>query len=54
VAPYGDVHEDGYGYYLKLHPEDLADPAIAVLRSWVIARFAAKAVERQKPLPADR
>ncbi len=54
VAPFGDVHEDGYGYYLKLHPEDLADPAIAVLRSWVIARFAAKAVERQKPLPADR
>jgi LysR family glycine cleavage system transcriptional activator len=47
VAPYAAVHEDGYGYYLKLHAEDLADPAIALLRSWVIARFAAQAVERQ-------
>lgn len=46
VAPYADVHEDGYGYYLKFHPEDLADPAIALLRSWVIARFAAQAAGR--------
>ena len=47
VAPYAAVHEDGYGYYLKLHAEDLADPAIALLRSWVIARFAAQLDERQ-------
>lgn len=40
VAPFDAVIEDGYGYYLKLHPDDLADPAIAVFRSWLIGRFA--------------
>ncbi|MGB7654521.1 MAG: LysR family transcriptional regulator, partial [Novosphingobium sp.] len=40
VAPFDEVIEDGYGYYLKLHPDDLADPAIAVFRSWLIGRFA--------------
>ena len=41
VMPYHVVIEDGYGYYLKLHADDLADPAIASFRSWLIARFAA-------------
>lgn len=41
VMPYDAVIEDGFGYYLKLHADDLADPAIAVFRSWLIARFAA-------------
>ncbi|MDL2352099.1 MAG: LysR family transcriptional regulator [Pseudomonadota bacterium] len=41
VMPYDAVIEDGYGYYLKLHADDLADPAIAVFRSWLIGRFAA-------------
>ena len=41
VMPYDVVIEDGYGYYLKLHADDLADPAIASFRSWLIARFAA-------------
>ena len=40
VAPYSAVIEEGYGYYLKLHPDDLADPAIAVFRSWLIGHFA--------------
>jgi DNA-binding transcriptional LysR family regulator len=40
VMPYDHVVEDGYGYYLKLHAEDLANPAIAVFRSWLINRFA--------------
>jgi LysR family glycine cleavage system transcriptional activator len=40
VAPYPEVFEEGYGYYLKSHPEDLGDPAVAVLRSWLIGRFA--------------
>jgi len=40
VMPYEAVIEDGYGYYLKLHADDLADPAIALFRSWLIARFA--------------
>ena len=41
VMPHNVVIEDGYGYYLKLHVDDLADPAIASFRSWLIARFAA-------------
>ena len=41
VKPYDVVIEDGYGYYLKLHADDLADPAIAAFRSWLIARFGA-------------
>lgn len=40
VMPYDRVLEDGYGYYLKLHAEDLANPAISVFRSWLINRFA--------------
>jgi DNA-binding transcriptional LysR family regulator len=39
VMPYEAIIEDGYAYYLKLHPDDLADPAIAVFRSWLIRRF---------------
>ncbi len=41
VMPFDAVIEDGYDYYLKLHADDLADPAIASFRSWLIARFAA-------------
>lgn len=33
------VQETGYGYFLTVHPEDLADPAIARFRSWMIHRF---------------
>lgn len=39
VAPY-DVARDGrYGYFLTLQPEDLSEPATALFRSWMIARF---------------
>jgi DNA-binding transcriptional LysR family regulator len=41
VMPYDAVIEDGYGYYLKLHADDLADPAISMFRSWLIHRFGA-------------
>ncbi len=40
VAPFETVVEDGYGYFLNVHPEDLADPIVASFRSWVIQRFA--------------
>jgi hypothetical protein len=33
---------------LKLHADDLADPAISMLRSWLISRFGAL---RQAPSP---
>jgi DNA-binding transcriptional LysR family regulator len=39
VAPYDAVAEDGYGYYLAFHSEDLGDPAISLFRSWMIARL---------------
>jgi DNA-binding transcriptional LysR family regulator len=42
VMPYATSADDGYGYYLKLHADDLADPAIAVFRSWLINRFRAQ------------
>ena len=41
VMPYDAIVEDGYAYYLKLHADDLADPAISLFRSWLINRFAA-------------
>ena len=39
VMPFEAVLDSGYGYYLTLHSEDLADPAIAKFRSWMIERF---------------
>ena len=50
VAPYDVSFEDGYGYYLKFHAEDLADPVISTFRSWTIARFSdqgQRSTERQ-------
>ena len=41
VMPFETVVEDGYGYYLKLHADDLSDPVMAVFRSWLIERFRA-------------
>ena len=43
VMPHDAVVEDGYGYYLKLHADDLADPAIALFRSWLIERLGRQA-----------
>jgi DNA-binding transcriptional LysR family regulator len=39
VAPFDITVESGFGYYLTVHPEDLADPAIARFRTWMIERF---------------
>ncbi len=46
VAPYETSFEDGYGYYLKFHPEDLADPVISTFRTWAISRFSGEATKR--------
>ncbi len=46
VMPYNNIIEDGFGYYLKLRPEDLSDPAISLFRSWLIARFASRPAYR--------
>ena len=48
-APYDSIIDDGFGYYLKLRPEDLSDPVISVVRSWLIARFAERQ-GAQRPL----
>jgi hypothetical protein len=40
VAPCPHTLESGYGYYITLHSEDLADPAIARFREWMLRRFA--------------
>jgi LysR family glycine cleavage system transcriptional activator len=40
VMPYDRVSADGFGYYLKTHAEDLGDPAIYLLRDWIIRHFA--------------
>ena len=39
ATPYDTVIEDGFGYYLAFHSEDLGDPAISLFRSWMIARL---------------
>lgn len=51
VMPYDAIIEDGYAYYLKLHADDLADPAISLFRSWLINRFAAMRQEPHPPAP---
>lgn len=40
VTPFEATRQSGFGYYLTVHPDDIADPAIALFRSWVIQRFA--------------
>jgi DNA-binding transcriptional LysR family regulator len=46
VAPFAAELESGAGYYLTVHPEDLADPAIAQFRTWMIQRFGRAAETR--------
>ncbi len=39
VQAFDRTLESGFGYYLTVSPEDLADPAIAGFRTWMIRRF---------------
>ena len=43
VRPFDISLDDGYGYYLSTHPEDLSNEAVALFRSWLIARFSTAA-----------
>jgi LysR family glycine cleavage system transcriptional activator len=45
VMPYDRVSADGFGYYLKTNVEDLGDPAIVLLRDWIIRHFSDRPVE---------
>ena len=49
VVPFESTMEDGFGYYLKFHAEDLGDPAIAQFRSWFLGRFAEHVAAPQEP-----
>ena len=40
VQPFDAWVDDGYGYYLLTHSDDLLDEAIVSLRSWMIQHFA--------------
>ena len=50
VRPYDLWLDEGYGYYLTTHPEDLSNEAVALFRSWLIARFSAGAPARPPEL----
>ena len=39
VQPFVTAYEDGFGYYLTFHPEDLTEPGVALFRRWMIDRF---------------
>ena len=39
VQPFENLLDDGYGYYLLTHYEDLANEAIVMFRTWMINRF---------------
>lgn len=41
VTPFPEAScQSGYGYYLTVHPDDMADPAVALFRSWVVQHYA--------------
>lgn len=50
LAPFDAWLEDGWGYWLVTHPDDLGDGAIALFRSWLIARFAARTRPAAEPV----
>lgn len=39
AAPFDADYYEGFGYYLKIDADGLADPLIAGFRSWLISRF---------------
>jgi DNA-binding transcriptional LysR family regulator len=50
MRPFDLWLDEGYGYYLTTQPEDLSNEAVALFRSWLIARFsAASAVQPPEP-----
>lgn len=50
VQPYDTVCEDGHGYYLTFHPEDVTEPGVALFRAWMIDRFSG--ISKASPSPA--
>jgi DNA-binding transcriptional LysR family regulator len=53
VRPFDFQIDDGFGYYLAIHPDDLGDTAVSVFRSWLISRFSKPPfASRIDPIPA--
>lgn len=50
VAPFDVAIENGYGYFLHIHPEDLSDIAVTAFRTWLIRRFGGSAETEPSPL----
>jgi len=50
VMPFETQLDDGYGYYLATHPEDLNNEAVALFRSWLIRRFAGAHLDEPRSL----
>ena len=53
VQPFPVWLDEGFGYWLTLHPEDLGDEAIALLRAWLIRRFATAPARPPAPVRAS-
>lgn len=47
VQPFDLEVDDGFGYYLSIHPDDLDRPEIARFRGWMIRRFSRPAIPPQ-------
>jgi LysR family glycine cleavage system transcriptional activator len=52
AMPFDRVSADGFGYYLKTSVEDLADPAIVLLRDWIIRHFRDRWLDRSEQIAA--
>lgn len=50
VAPFEANHYEGFGYYLKIDAEGLADPLMAGFRSWLISRFRSHSQGEGRPV----
>jgi LysR family glycine cleavage system transcriptional activator len=53
AMPFDRVSADGFGYYLKTSVEDLADPAIVLLRDWIIRHFRNRLLDGCDPSAAS-
>lgn len=53
VRPFEMSVDDGYGYYLSIHPDDLDRPEIAMVRTWLIRHFTRLAPAADAPARAQ-
>ena len=53
VQPFDIWLDEGFGYYLTTHPEDLSNEAVALFRSWLIARFSADKARESENAAAE-